>query len=440
MTGSVIIENEEMKIIERDKPIKNHSSRFGEIFFLRNPITYSDRDSDYKRHLGHLTLYSNTGVVLQRVQVAFFILIFNAILKSAALWIIFLWFGRKILGLPLSRLTKEVTQVQLENLEVIKITPPSKRPDELGQLADSFNTMIENLLRARRSLRQYSYELEMKNAELIATHLELRTLNNSLEEKVFERTSVLNKSLTQIKKELFFAREVQNSLLSLDVSEIGGLKISSHYIPASEVSGDFFDIAELSNGNIRIFIADATGHGMRAALITMLLKSEYETVKGVMSSPGQLLRVLNNIFVEKYASLNSFFTCYIMDVDTQNGQITYTSGSHPNQILIKSEKVVPLKITGKLFGYIPNVVYEESTATFEKGDKLVIFTDGIYEEFNKQREQFGEERLYDCIHRERRENVQNLGTKILEHLNVFLEGAEKQDDITLLVIENCREP
>jgi hypothetical protein len=161
-------------------------------------------------------------------------------------------------------------------------------------LADKVNILKEQV---RANLEKSNYELELK---------------------VKERTGELNNTLSLIRQDLNFAKKIQIRLLPGQAFQVENLKIVSRYIPMDEVGGDFFDIAKLENNIVRILIADATGHGVQGALVTMLIKSEYEVLKESFTSTSQLMKKFNNLFFTKYSNLYSFFTCFIVDIDMEN--------------------------------------------------------------------------------------------------------------------------
>ena len=155
---------------------------------------------------------------------------------------------------------------------------------------------------------------------------------DEIEQKVKERTSELNETLLLIKQDLNFAKRIQKRLLPKDNERVENLRIISRYKPMDEVGGDFFDVTRLDGNIVRILIADATGHGVQAALITMLIKSEYEGLKNVMDSPAKLLQMMNNLFFTKYLHLDTFFSCFIIDIDLQKETLCYASAGHPKRI------------------------------------------------------------------------------------------------------------
>ena len=126
-----------------------------------------------------------------------------------------------------------------------------------------------------------------------------------------------------------------------------------------EVGGDFFDVTRLDGNIVRILIADATGHGVQAALITMLIKSEYEGLKNVMDSPAKLLQMMNNLFFTKYLHLDTFFSCFIIDIDLQKETLCYASAGHPEQIFICNGRIEVLDKTGMIVGAKKNSEFKE---------------------------------------------------------------------------------
>ncbi|MBE7413397.1 MAG: SpoIIE family protein phosphatase [Leptospiraceae bacterium] len=213
-------------------------------------------------------------------------------------------------------------------------------------------------------------------------------LSNELEILVEERTNELKNSLKLIRQDLNFASRIQNKLMSVHIKKIDSYQIETMYIPMEVVGGDLFDISQMENGKIRILIADATGHGVQAAMITMLIISEYKALKENFDSPSMLLNVMNNIFISKYINLNYFFTCFLVDIDKINNTIRYASAGHPTQILIKQSEIVTLSKTGNLPGLRNNSIYMEKEENFFPGDKLLLFTDGLFEQFNSFNTEF----------------------------------------------------
>ncbi len=279
---------------------------------------------------------------------------------------------------------------------------------------------------------------EAKRAEeqLQTLMLDISLLNLNLEQKVKERTSELNNTLITIREDLSVAKKIQQNTLFTNFSLIEELTIVPRYIPMSEVGGDFYGITKVKDFTYRIFIADATGHGVQAAMITMAIKGIYDDIKQYDLAVHTIMEIFNSEFIAKYYSLNSLLTALIIDIDVKNHSLKYASAGHPPAVLLQDSKINLLKPTGKMLGVVNNATYQSNTMTFHPGDRLFIFTDGIFEEFNSRDQEFGEEKLYSILLENRKLSLEETIQDAINKLDTFLEGKEKQDDITMIGIEH----
>ncbi|HNF15025.1 MAG TPA: PP2C family protein-serine/threonine phosphatase [Leptospiraceae bacterium] len=259
--------------------------------------------------------------------------------------------------------------------------------------------------------------------------------SRDLAEKAEKEREKSEKLLTTIQKELQFAKRIQKKLLPNDMFTYDSLKIRSIYRPMAEVGGDLFDILNLGQGRIRIFLADATGHGVEAALVTMLIKSELEGIKTESESPAALLGTMNDIIHQKYSSLSLFFSCIAADIDLEKQRLIYASAGHPDQYFMSSDSVTALPKTGKLVGVLSSQVYEEKTLDFRPGNRVLLFTDGLFEEFNLHNEEYGEARILSILKENLREDFDTAVRLIEKDLEKFLNSAPIQDDITIIGIQ-----
>lgn len=299
-------------------------------------------------------------------------------------------------------------------------------------LADRFNQIKKAQVKTQTDL------LSAQTKALEAEHKLVETLKTSerlLEEKVKERTSELNKSLTIIKKDLSIAKKIQQNIVSVPAEISDKIEIKSLYLPMSEVGGDFFDITKLKQSKIRIFLADATGHGVQAAMVTMAIKGLYDNLKHLELETNHVLESLNFEYYSKYRSLNAFFTCLILDIDLENGQIHFASAGHPNALHFQNSTVHCLERTGKMVGLLKEIQFGKLQRNLMPRDRIYIYTDGMFEQFNSSKVEFGEETLVNTLEKTLNLSLDQSIQKTLEELTNFLEGTERQDDITLIGIE-----
>lgn len=276
-----------------------------------------------------------------------------------------------------------------------------------------------------------------------AIAIENASLYTNLEKMVESRTKELNKAYSIIKTDLGIAKKIQENLLPKASDEVGELKFHARYSPMTDVGGDFYDVKMMNKDLVRVFIADATGHGVQGAMITMLIKGEYEKLKSIIKNVDELLEILNNEIFYTYQTITVFFTCFIADIDLASGKLRYASAGHPTQYLISQDKCTELVSTGKMAGIFPGTEYGLNETDFGKGDKLFLFTDGLFEEFNPNDEQYGEERVYEFLTKkyletplsERPDSFVEAMDMLIEEVNHFRRDEERNDDMTCLLIE-----
>jgi ammonium transporter, Amt family len=264
-------------------------------------------------------------------------------------------------------------------------------------------------------------------------NLVLNKIRSNISEKE-ELTNQLEANLKNIQSDLSTASKIQSSILSQEDRNIGGLEIGIRYIPLTEVGGDFFHITELKPGLTRIFLADATGHGVQAALITMVIKTLYESLNKTIYSVHEMLYYLNNEFISSFQNLNQFFTCIIADIDTKRNTIKYSSAGHNNQYLINKGVITKLEKKGRMIGVLRDSKYSGQELEFGIDGQLLLFTDGLTEEFNQENEEFGEHRLDEIIKNKGNISISKYLDTILTLQRDFLRGIALQDDTTILGI------
>ncbi|HNH10721.1 MAG TPA: PP2C family protein-serine/threonine phosphatase, partial [Leptospiraceae bacterium] len=213
------------------------------------------------------------------------------------------------------------------------------------------------------------------------------------------------------------------------------LEIFPYYSAMSEVGGDFYGVSIVSQNHYRIFLADVTGHGIQAALITMAVKGIYDDIRKFELSPSEILDIFNDEFFEKYQSLNSLLTCIFVDIYPNERKIQYASAGHPPCILLSEGEIHLLEKTGRMIGIKKANMYRTVEMPFSENDRILLFSDGIYEQFDSEGKEFGEDRLRELIQKTSNLRLKSSIEAVISDLNLFLGRQEKQDDITILGIE-----
>ncbi|WP_016752849.1 SpoIIE family protein phosphatase [Leptospira kirschneri] len=292
-----------------------------------------------------------------------------------------------------------------------------------------YHIVIRNISEKHRILM----ELKRANESLKKMDREKEELLEKLEEKVRQRSRLLANYYKGMKEELNLAKKLQTEILP-DIPSFAGIKIHSTYLPMMEVGGDLYDLFEIRPGVLRVFIADATGHGIQAALLTMTLKGILESIKKKDTDPGSILTEFNYQYCKNFGNIGMFFSCFLADIDTVSKKIVYSSGGHPSQFFLSEDLVLGLDRTGSLLGLDLNNQYDVFKLSYQYGDRLFLFTDGIYEEFNSDKQQFGEFAVQEILAKNFSEPMEESIPAILQKLIDHLGQQKIQDDITAILI------
>jgi sigma-B regulation protein RsbU (phosphoserine phosphatase) len=182
--------------------------------------------------------------------------------------------------------------------------------------------------------------------------------------------------------QLKMAGQVQRAFLPAQLPNSEKLYFATVYRPADWVSGDIYDVARLDEQHIGFYIADAVGHSMPAALLTMFLKQAIvmrETTGNDyrIFSPAEVVRNLNDRMVAQNLGGSLFATCCYCLLNVDSMQLTYARAGHPYPVLIRNgQEPVQLKQRGGLLGIFPEAEFEQETIQLERGDKIFIYSDG----------------------------------------------------------------
>lgn len=247
----------------------------------------------------------------------------------------------------------------------------------------------------------------------------------------------MHKSLMEkqrLLKDMEFARTVQESFLPQRPPDLEGFTFSAHYTPAQEVGGDFYDFIPLEHDKIGIVIGDVSGKGVPAALYMARLGSDLRTFAFTEKGPGDALARLNNILVER-SRRGMFATLLYAELDAKDhGFVISNAGHLPPFIRRKNGEIIRLQASvGVPLGILPGMRFGLERAVLERGDIMLLYTDGIVEAMNQDGRQFGLDRLESLL-RQNDGNAEALQSEIIQAVNRFTGIAPRHDDMTLVCI------
>jgi sigma-B regulation protein RsbU (phosphoserine phosphatase) len=217
---------------------------------------------------------------------------------------------------------------------------------------------------------------------------------------------------------------------------VPGVDLAAMSQPAKQVGGDFYDITVLNEGQFALTVADVSGKSLPAALFMASTSSIIRTLAQNIQSPKQLLEKANDLIYQS-SEAGMFVTLFYIFLDLQQGEIRYSSAGHNQQILLKENgEVRYLQARGSPLGILPLDLhgnFASGTQAFERGDILVLYTDGVIEAINSEQEEFEEERFLSVVHKLRRQSAQEIIDGVFQAVNDFAGEEPQFDDFTMVV-------
>ena len=270
-----------------------------------------------------------------------------------------------------------------------------------------------------------------QNRQLLDVNAQLDRLNQELMGR--------NRELEQ---GMLMAHRLQEALLPQHYPRVKNVGFSHKYAPADAIGGDIFQITSMEDGRGAIFIADVSGHGVRAALITSIVKAVVDYIDFNDKTPTEVLKDFNSRFRSVLGPLapQIYATAIMMMVDGENRLVTTASAGHPSPVhIIKrrttAEPLLDIEQGGPALGFISDPDYPTVETELAVGDIVLAFTDGIYEVLNEDQRMFGIARLHrliaDNAHLIPRDLIQRLMTETQE----FMGTAKRPDDVCMVAIE-----
>src|SRR5215217_3141176 len=267
----------------------------------------------------------------------------------------------------------------------------------------------------------------------IAEEWGIGTIGSNLRGQLLEQERIERE---RIEQDLRMARSIQQASLPEEVPSLEGWQIAPYYQPAREVGGDFYDFFELEDSRMGLAVGDATGKGMPAALAVTASCSMLRAVAQDSGySPGEVMARVNKTLLARIPS-NMFVTCFYAILEPESGTLTYANAGHDLPYLWHGGAAEELRARGMPLGLMPGMDYEEKEIVLKKGDSALLYTDGLVEAHDPQREMFGFARLQALVSEHGEEEERSLEEALLEELYSFVgEGWEQEDDITLLTLK-----
>ncbi len=313
--------------------------------------------------------------------------------------------------------------------------------DELETLGREINVMVNTLKQRDVEIQDYVRQIEEWNKQL-ESKVARRT--QDLEEKNVRLRMIseeLGRAYAQIDDELKVVGEFQKRLLPSTQYDREDISIHSLYLPNGRAGGDYYDFIRPVPHKIFFLIADVSGHGTPAAFIMSITRAIAHSMINRESTTAEVTRQLSNTLLETVSS-GEFITMFLGCLDFRTQQLTYSCAGHPSPLLLRkdSKTLEELNVDqGLPMGIMKDAEYDEVTIQVNPGDRLLLFTDGIVEASNEQKNQYGLGRLEEVMINNREFSLDDLLEIILQDLTSFvqkpLDIEPLDDDVTLVAID-----
>lgn len=236
----------------------------------------------------------------------------------------------------------------------------------------------------------------------------------------------------RLERELQMAREVQRSLLPQQTPALPGFEIAAWWLPAREVSGDYYDYLKTDPDRLIVVIADVSDKGMPAALLMALTRS---TVRACLTgAPSLAAGIANaNRLLAADAANGMFVTLFCAEIGS-DGDVTYVNAGHNPPLLVGAGGITELRRCGAALGLFEDATYSQRQVRLEPGDFIVFYTDGVTDAMDPAGAEFGKERLLALIRAQRQTTAPALAASLAAALQTFTAAAPAADDITLVIV------
>lgn len=359
---------------------------------------------------------------------------------------------RKVVGIPLDldirgRLLTDLIddprsdRVLAEDLQVIETGIPISNKLEFDKSILAGNRWI---LTSKVPLKTESDTVE----GIVGMSLDI-TEQKKAEESARRAKEALQLKNTQYEEELLVARQLQEQLMSMGFNESRLYSKSGDnwnfracylYKPSHHLAGDFFYIIPVDNNRIGVLVCDVMGHGVKAALVTMLIRGLMTEIPNILSYPSKVLQHLNETILSlaEDDEFPRFVTAAYMIVDLEQGEVTIANAGHPCPLLKNARsnfEECPCDIVGPALGLLGGEPFGDTTFEIESETEIFLFTDGIIEQDTSSGKEFGKSGLVQALGAATNRVIFDQLQEVRTSLDIALNGKASSDDICVVAVK-----
>jgi serine phosphatase RsbU (regulator of sigma subunit) len=270
-------------------------------------------------------------------------------------------------------------------------------------------------------------EDHLKVLTTLASVAAIRVENARLVEARLERE--------RLERELALASEIQQRFQPTAPPHVNGYELQGISFPCYEIGGDYYDFIEREDGRLVIALGDVSGKGTAAALLMSSLHAAIHAQSASHNSLVATISAVNRYLADNIPS-NRFVTLFYAELDPDSGSLSFLNAGHNPPLIVHSAGTVEQLASGGLpLGIKPDADYREGRTQLQRGDVLVIYSDGVTEAVSPTGEEFGATRLYEVVARNIEASAAGIRDRIESSLTKFAQGTSAADDITLVIVK-----
>lgn len=248
----------------------------------------------------------------------------------------------------------------------------------------------------------------------------------------------LHKELVEKRRwesELQIAGQVMDALLPSTPDGVRNFEVAGRSVSSTEVGGDYYDFIHVADGRLGVIVADVSGKGIPAALIMASFRAYTHALFGIDFSLRAVFKRLNQLLTDSIEERH-FVTAFYGEVDDDGRRMFYLNAGHNPPLLVSGKEPARFLSTGGIpLGIQRDAAYSEDIAYFNRGDVLVLYTDGVTEAENDDGQAFGLERLERLVREHIQADAQTICDAIVDDTKRYLGAQQRSDDVTVVVVK-----
>jgi sigma-B regulation protein RsbU (phosphoserine phosphatase) len=241
------------------------------------------------------------------------------------------------------------------------------------------------------------------------------------------------KQIAELEEDLDRAWLIQGELLPKQNLKFNGWEVAYHYEPAGPVSGDYCDLVSTDESDLYFLVGDVAGKGIAASLLMSRLHAIFRSLIGTGSTICELVTRANHLFAD--TTMRPYYATLVCGVARTSGEVEICNAGHCPPLHLHDREIAPVPATGLPVGMFCQESYESTSIQLEKGDRLLLYTDGVSEARDRSDIEYGDSRLTSLLRANHNLPAAALVSKLVEDVRGFAASPRATDDVTVMAIE-----